>query len=148
MTFWAKAGRAATLNARAAARRVEANVVFTKVAFESMCWLNAISTEKCEAVIVLETKQALAYEVNLYLGQIDDDLDKGICKLAIAKLLDVSPNTLYEWLKVSRLVTLCRNLATNWRAYFDQSSVWTSDVGDNLSPWLGLRFFQLGGSSC
>ena len=42
----------------------------------------------------------------------------------------------------------CRNLATNRRAYFDQSSVWTTDVGDNLPPWLGLRFFQLGGSSC
>ena len=29
-------------------------------------------------------------------------LVKGITKVAIGKLLDVSPNTLYEWLKVRR----------------------------------------------
>jgi len=34
--------------------------------------------------------------------KIDGYLDKGINKVAIAKLLDVSPNTLYEWLKVRR----------------------------------------------
>jgi hypothetical protein len=28
-----------------------------------MCWLNAISTEKCEAVIVFETQGVLAYEM-------------------------------------------------------------------------------------
>jgi DNA invertase Pin-like site-specific DNA recombinase len=32
----------------------------------------------------------------------DGYLDKGINKVAIAKLLDVSPYTLYEWLKVRR----------------------------------------------
>jgi len=34
--------------------------------------------------------------------KIDDYLAKGIDKRAIAKLLDVSPNTLYAWLKVLR----------------------------------------------
>jgi transposase-like protein len=34
--------------------------------------------------------------------KIDAYLAKGINKVAIAKLLDVSPNTLYEWLKVRR----------------------------------------------
>ena len=34
--------------------------------------------------------------------KIDGYLAKGINKVAIAKLLDVSPNTLYEWLKVRR----------------------------------------------
>ncbi len=35
-------------------------------------------------------------------NKIDGYLAKGINKGAIAKLLDVSPNTLYEWLKVRR----------------------------------------------
>jgi hypothetical protein len=37
--------------------------------------------------------------------KIDGYLDKGINKVAIAKLLDVSPNTLYEWLKVRRPIS-------------------------------------------
>ena len=32
--------------------------------------------------------------------KIDGYLEKGVNKVAIAKLLNVSPNTLYEWLKV------------------------------------------------
>jgi transposase len=43
---------------------------------------------------------------NLKLDKQTDKIDgyqaKGINKVAIAKLLDVSPNTLYEWLKVWR----------------------------------------------
>ena len=39
---------------------------------------------------------------NLKLDKIDGYLAKGINKVAIAKLLDVSPNTLYEWLKIRR----------------------------------------------
>jgi DNA invertase Pin-like site-specific DNA recombinase len=35
-------------------------------------------------------------------GKIDDYLAKGIDKRAIAKLLDVAPNTLYAWLKARR----------------------------------------------
>jgi len=37
-----------------------------------------------------------------HADKIDGYLAKGINKVAIAKLLDVSPNTLYEWLKVRR----------------------------------------------
>jgi hypothetical protein len=43
-------------------------------------------------------KEALAKHAD----KIDGYLAKGINKVAIAKLLDVSPNTLYEWLKVRR----------------------------------------------
>ena len=43
---------------------------------------------------------------------------------------------------------LCRNLPTYWRANFDQSSIRTTDIRDNLPPWLCLRFLQLGGTSC
>jgi len=35
-------------------------------------------------------------------GKIDDYFAKGIDNRAIAKLLDVAPNTLYAWLKVRR----------------------------------------------
>jgi DNA invertase Pin-like site-specific DNA recombinase len=41
-------------------------------------------------------------KLDKHAEKIDGYLDKGINKVAIAKLLDVSPNTLYEWLKVRR----------------------------------------------
>jgi len=41
-------------------------------------------------------------KLDKHADKIDSYLDKGINKVAIAKLLDVSPNTLYEWLKVRR----------------------------------------------
>ena len=41
-------------------------------------------------------------KLNKHADKIDGYLVKGINKVAIAKLLDVSPNTLYEWLKVQR----------------------------------------------
>jgi DNA invertase Pin-like site-specific DNA recombinase len=41
-------------------------------------------------------------KLDKHADKIDGYLDKGINKVAIAKLLDVSPNTLYEWLKVRR----------------------------------------------
>ena len=40
--------------------------------------------------------------LDAHAKQIDDYMAKGIDKRAIAKLLDVSPNTLYAWLKVRR----------------------------------------------
>jgi hypothetical protein len=39
-------------------------------------------------------------------SRIKDALAKKVDKRSIAKLLDVSPNTLYAWLKVRRLVIL------------------------------------------
>jgi DNA invertase Pin-like site-specific DNA recombinase len=41
-------------------------------------------------------------KLDKHADKIDGYLEKGINKVAIAKLLDVSPNTLYEWLKVRR----------------------------------------------
>jgi DNA invertase Pin-like site-specific DNA recombinase len=41
-------------------------------------------------------------KLDKHADKIDGYLAKGINKVAIAKLLDVSPNTLYEWLKVRR----------------------------------------------
>ena len=41
-------------------------------------------------------------KLDKHADKIDIYLGKGINKVAIAKLLDVSPNTLYEWLKVRR----------------------------------------------
>ena len=38
----------------------------------------------------------------MFAKQIGDYMAKGIDKRAIAKLLDVSPNTLYAWLRVRR----------------------------------------------
>jgi DNA invertase Pin-like site-specific DNA recombinase len=41
-------------------------------------------------------------KLDKHAEKIDSYLAKGINKVAIAKLLDVSPNTLYEWLKIRR----------------------------------------------
>jgi hypothetical protein len=41
-------------------------------------------------------------KLDKHAAKIDDYLTKGINKVAISKLLDVSPNTLYEWPKVRR----------------------------------------------
>lgn len=41
-------------------------------------------------------------KLDKHADRIDRYLEKSINKVAIAKLLDVSPNTLYEWLKVRR----------------------------------------------
>lgn len=41
-------------------------------------------------------------KLDKHADKIDGYLGKGINKVAIAKLLDVSPNTLYEWLKIRR----------------------------------------------
>jgi DNA invertase Pin-like site-specific DNA recombinase len=42
------------------------------------------------------------FKLDKHADKIDRYLAKGIKKVAIAKLLDASPNTLYEWLKVRR----------------------------------------------
>jgi hypothetical protein len=41
-------------------------------------------------------------ECDFISSRTKEALAKGINKVSIAKLLDVSPNTLYEWLKVRR----------------------------------------------
>jgi hypothetical protein len=41
-------------------------------------------------------------KLDKHAEKIDGYLAKGINKVAITKLLGVSPNTLYEWLKVRR----------------------------------------------
>lgn len=45
---------------------------------------------------------ATTLRLDKHAAQIDDYLKRGINKRAIAKLLDVAPNTLYAWLKVRR----------------------------------------------
>jgi hypothetical protein len=40
--------------------------------------------------------------LDAHADKIDEYLSKGIDKRAVAKLLDVAPNTLYAWLKVRR----------------------------------------------
>lgn len=39
-------------------------------------------------------------KLDKHANKIDGYIEKGINIVAIAKLLDVSPNTLYEWLKI------------------------------------------------
>jgi hypothetical protein len=51
-------------------------------------------------------------KLDKHADKIDGYLAKGINKVAIAKLLDVSPNTLYEWLKVRRPGSTPASLAT------------------------------------
>lgn len=41
-------------------------------------------------------------KLDRHADKIDGYVAKGINKVAIAKMLDISPNTLYEWLKVRR----------------------------------------------
>ena len=41
-------------------------------------------------------------KLDKHAEKIDSYIAKGINKVAIAKLLDVSANTLYEWLEVRR----------------------------------------------
>jgi hypothetical protein len=51
-------------------------------------------------------------KLDKHADKIDSYLDKGINKVAIAKLLDVSPNTLYEWLKVGGFKSEVQHLPT------------------------------------
>lgn len=49
---------------------------------------------------------AKVLRLDQYADKIDGYLSKGIDKRAIAKLLDVAPNTIYSWLKVRRPAVL------------------------------------------
>lgn len=67
----------------------------------SSCTKEELAKRKAEA---MKLGRPVGASKNLKLDKhadkIDGYLEKGINKVAIAKLLDVSPNTLYEWLKV------------------------------------------------
>jgi hypothetical protein len=57
---------------------------------------------KIVAVVLGPVGASMNLKLNKHADKIDGYLAKGNNKVAIAKLLDVSPNTLYEWLKVRR----------------------------------------------
>lgn len=48
---------------------------------------------------------SVTLRLDKYASQIDDYMKRGINKRAIAKLLDVAPNTLYSWLRARRATT-------------------------------------------
>ena len=63
----------------------------------------ALAKRKSEGVkLGRPTGSARKLRLDAYADRIDDYLAKKIEKRAIAKLLNVSPNTLYTWLKVRR----------------------------------------------
>ena len=63
----------------------------------------ALAKRKAEGVkLGRPAGSARKLRLDQYADKIDDYLAKKIDKRAIAKLLDVSPNTLYAWLKVRR----------------------------------------------
>ena len=63
----------------------------------------ALAKRKAEGVkLGRPTGPARSLRLDAHASKIDDYLAKGIAKIAIAKLLDVTPNTLYAWLKVRR----------------------------------------------
>ena len=63
----------------------------------------ALAKRKAEGVkLGRPTGPAKTMRLDKYADKIDDYLAKKIDKRAIAKLLDVSPNTLYAWLKARR----------------------------------------------
>jgi DNA invertase Pin-like site-specific DNA recombinase len=63
----------------------------------------ALAKRKAEGVkLGRPTGPARSLRLDAHASKIDDYLAKGIAKVAIAKLLDVTPNTLYAWLKARR----------------------------------------------
>ena len=63
----------------------------------------ALAKRKSEGVkLGRPTGSARKLRLDAYAGRIDDYLAKKVEKRAIAKLLNVSPNTLYSWLNVRR----------------------------------------------
>ncbi len=66
----------------------------------------ALAKRKADGVkLGRPTGPAKTLRLDPHADKIDAYLAKQIDKRAIAKLLDVSPNTLYAWLKVRRAVT-------------------------------------------
>lgn len=63
----------------------------------------ALAKRKAEGVkLGRPTGPSRSLRLDVHANKIDEYLAKGIAKNAIAKLLDVTPNTLYAWLKVRR----------------------------------------------
>jgi DNA invertase Pin-like site-specific DNA recombinase len=63
----------------------------------------ALAKRKAEGVkLGRPTGPARSLRLDAHASKIDEYLAKGIAKIAIAKLLDVTPNTLYAWLKARR----------------------------------------------
>jgi DNA invertase Pin-like site-specific DNA recombinase len=63
----------------------------------------ALAKRKADGVILgRPSGPAKKLRLDAHAKTIDDYMAKGIDKRSIAKLLDVSPNTLYAWLKVRR----------------------------------------------
>jgi DNA invertase Pin-like site-specific DNA recombinase len=70
----------------------------------------ALAKRKAEGMILgRPVGPAKKLRLDVHADKIDSYLAKHIDKRAIAKLLDVAPNTLYAWLKVRRSTTLNRN---------------------------------------
>ena len=63
----------------------------------------ALAKRKAEGMkLGRPTGPARSLRLDAHADKIDEYLNKGIDKRAVAKLLDVAPNTLYAWLKVRR----------------------------------------------
>jgi DNA invertase Pin-like site-specific DNA recombinase len=63
----------------------------------------ALAKRKAEGMkLGRPTGPARSLRLDAHADKIDEYLSKGIDKRAVAKLLDVAPNTLYAWLKVRR----------------------------------------------
>jgi DNA invertase Pin-like site-specific DNA recombinase len=63
----------------------------------------ALAKRKAEGMkLGRPTGPARSLRLDAHADKIDEYLSKGIDKRAVAKLLDVAPNTLYMWLKVRR----------------------------------------------
>lgn len=63
----------------------------------------ALAKRKAEGMkLGRPTGPARSLRLDAHADKIDEYLSKGIDKRAVAKLLDVAPNTLYTWLKVRR----------------------------------------------
>jgi len=72
----------------------------------------AVAKRKAEGMkLGRPTGPARSLRLDAHADKIDEYLSKGIDKRAVAKLLDVAPNTLYAWLKVRRAVVEAGNAA-------------------------------------
>ena len=61
----------------------------------------ALAKRKAEGMkLGRPTGPARSLRLDAHADKIDEYLSKGIDKRAVAKLLDVAPNTLYAWLKM------------------------------------------------
>jgi hypothetical protein len=102
---WVRAALSAALDRDPVDAAIDAAVLSTVLGKRS----DEIASQAMAKVAVLKAKRgrptgpARSLRLDAHASKIDEYLAKGIAKIAIAKLLDVTPNTLYAWLKVRRL---------------------------------------------